>query len=146
MSALSDYFSERLPELLEVVEASDVYELEIQEGAWQVRLSRAAGAWDQEQSERGALDRDALVDREPERRPIRSPLVGTFYRAGAPGMAPLVGEGTVVEPQTVVGIVEALQVLTEVEAGQSGVIAAALATDGQPVEYGQTLFEVEIHG
>lgn len=79
---------------------------------------------------------------EPRIQAITSPLVGTFYRAGKPGAPPLVDEGTWVEEDTVVGIVEALHVLTEVEAQCRGRIASVKATDGMPVQYGQPLFEV----
>jgi acetyl-CoA carboxylase biotin carboxyl carrier protein len=69
-------------------------------------------------------------------------LVGTFYRAGKPGVPPLVTEGSQVEDDTVVGIIEALHELTDVEAGCRGIVSKVFATDGQPVEYGQPLFEV----
>jgi acetyl-CoA carboxylase biotin carboxyl carrier protein len=61
-------------------------------------------------------------------------------------MAPLVTEGSMVEESTVIGIIEALQVLTDVEADCSGVVTAVLATDGQPVEYNQPLLEVRPSG
>ena len=78
---------------------------------------------------------------------ITCPLVGTFYRAPKPGMPPLVTEDSPVEPDTVVGIVEALrEQLTEIQAECTGRVVRVLATDGQPVEYGQVLFEVSTDG
>jgi acetyl-CoA carboxylase biotin carboxyl carrier protein len=87
-----------------------------------------------------------LPSLEPEGLQVTAPLVGTFYSAANPGDPPYVGEGSVVEDHTVVGIIEALQVLTEVEAGCRGTVTAVLATDGQAVEYGQALFEVAPNG
>jgi acetyl-CoA carboxylase biotin carboxyl carrier protein len=75
---------------------------------------------------------------------ILSPLVGTFYRAGQPGIPPLVAEGSHVEPDTVVGFVDVLGEPTEIEAGYAGAVTREYATDGQTVEYGQALFEVAL--
>ena len=77
---------------------------------------------------------------------VRASIVGTFYRAGKPGMAPLVSDGSHVQDSTVIGIIEALQVLTDVEAGCTGTVTAVLATDGQPVEYNQPLLEIQLDG
>lgn len=145
MSDLSKYFEDRLPDLLRVVQASDLRELDVRDGEWHVRLTRSGRSTPM--TEPGFADApiveasgEADVDR------ILSPLVGTFYRAPQPGMPPLVSEGTEVESTTVVGIIEALHLLTDIEAGRSGVVTRVLATDGEPVEYGQTLFEVEPRG
>jgi biotin carboxyl carrier protein len=107
----------------------------------QLRLRRAAPAegGPVEETEITALE---PLDVEPDIVQITAPLVGTFYSAANPGDPPYVGEGSTVDEHTVVGIIEALQVLTEVEAGYRGTVEAVLATDGQAVEYGQALFEV----
>ncbi|MGH2448923.1 MAG: acetyl-CoA carboxylase biotin carboxyl carrier protein [Chloroflexota bacterium] len=123
--------------ILEVLHTSDVRELVWQEGDVQVRLHRSHAV-----PARMAHVPTAEAPAEPEPSDITSALVGTFYRAGKAGDPPLVSEGSQVKPDTVVGIIEALQVLTDVQAGCEGVIASALATDGQPVEYGQVLFQV----
>jgi acetyl-CoA carboxylase biotin carboxyl carrier protein len=138
------YVVSSLPGLLELVQQSDVQELELQEGAIRVRLHRAPHVEGEEPLE---------VDLEPATTPLQelplqitSPAVGTFYRASRPGMPPLVDEGSVVEDDMVVGIIETLHVLTDVEAGCRGTVSRVLATDGQPVEYGQVLFEVSAVG
>ncbi len=140
-----DYLTDGFPELLRVVLASDVRELEIQEGELRVRLHRAAS------SENAGAPAPAQPDLEPDFAAPSTTLVlasqvGTFYRAGQPGMAPLVSEGAYVEHTTVIGIIEALHVLTDVEAQCRGVVTAVLATDGQPVEYNQPLIEVLLDG
>jgi len=66
--------------------------------------------------------------------------------SGRLGGSSLVGEGSHVEPDNVVGIIEALQVLTDVRSGVSGTVTRVLETDGHPVEYGQPLFEVTLDG
>ncbi|MFG1779802.1 acetyl-CoA carboxylase biotin carboxyl carrier protein [Micromonospora sp. NPDC049048] len=79
----------------------------------------------------------------PERYAVRSPVVGTFYRAPEPGAAPFVAVGDLVSPGQVVGIVEAMKLMNEVTAGRGGRVAEVLAADGQPVEYDQPLVALD---
>jgi len=74
---------------------------------------------------------------------IKSPIVGTFYRSPAPDAAPFVQVGSVIEPGTVLCIVEAMKLMNEIEADIAGKIVKVLVENGQPVEYDQTLFLVE---
>jgi acetyl-CoA carboxylase biotin carboxyl carrier protein len=74
---------------------------------------------------------------------IKSPIVGTFYRAPAPDAAPFVEVGSIIQPGTVLCIVEAMKLMNEIEADVSGKIARVLVENGQPVEYDQALFLVE---
>jgi acetyl-CoA carboxylase biotin carboxyl carrier protein len=74
---------------------------------------------------------------------IKSPIVGTFYPAPAPDAAPFVQVGSLIEPGTVLCIVEAMKLMNEIEADVSGKIVKVLAETGQPVEYDQTLFLVQ---
>jgi biotin carboxyl carrier protein len=141
MSEVERYLATHLGDLLEMLRGSDVEELEIRENGLRVRLHRAGeSAPAVAAGEEGTLD--VMVPEEPPLYEITAPLVGTFYRASHPSMAPFVSEGSVVDEDTVVGIVEALQVLTEIPAGVHGVITDVRAHDGQPVEYGQVLFGV----
>jgi acetyl-CoA carboxylase biotin carboxyl carrier protein len=73
---------------------------------------------------------------------IESPMVGTYYTSSAPEAPPFVTTGSVVYPDTIVGIIEAMKVFTEIPAGVSGTIVEILAKNGQPVEFGQPLFRV----
>jgi acetyl-CoA carboxylase biotin carboxyl carrier protein len=73
---------------------------------------------------------------------ITSPMVGTFYAAGAPDAAPFVTVGSVVNEKTIVGVIEAMKVFTEIPAEVSGRIAEVLVKNGQPVEFNQPLFRV----
>lgn len=74
---------------------------------------------------------------------IDSPLVGTFYRAASPESAPFVQVGDRVNPDTVLGIIEAMKVMNEIKAEKSGVIKEILIENGQPVEFGQPMFVLE---
>jgi acetyl-CoA carboxylase biotin carboxyl carrier protein len=73
---------------------------------------------------------------------IVSPMVGTFYRSGAPDAPPFVDVGSEVTEDTVVCIIEAMKVMNEIKAETSGVIGEAVAENGKPVQFGEVLFRV----
>jgi len=73
---------------------------------------------------------------------IESPMVGTYYASNAPDAPPFVSLGSIVQPNTIVCIIEAMKVFTDIPAGVSGTVAEVLVKNGQPVEYGQPLFRV----
>ena len=83
-----------------------------------------------------AVDEDAGLHK------ITSPIVGTFYRSPAPDKAAYVSEGSVVSPETVVCIVEAMKLMNEIQAEASGEIVKIYVENGAPVEYGQPLFGI----
>jgi len=73
---------------------------------------------------------------------VKSPMIGTFYRAPSPESAPYVDIGADVGPDTVVCIIEAMKVMNEIKAEVRGVISQVLVENGKPVEFGQPLFKV----
>jgi acetyl-CoA carboxylase biotin carboxyl carrier protein len=77
------------------------------------------------------------------RHPIKSPLVGTFYRSPQPGSPPVVNEGDTVDEGQVVAIVEAMKLMNQVQADQAGKVGEILATDGDWVEFEQVLMYLE---
>ncbi len=79
----------------------------------------------------------------PEGPEVKSPMIGTFYRRPSPDADSFVEVGSVVEPDTVVCIIEAMKVMNEIKAEVKGTIAEVLLEDGKPVEYGQALFRIE---
>ena len=79
----------------------------------------------------------------PEGPEVKSPMIGTFYRKPSPDADSFVEVGSVVEPDTVVCIIEAMKVMNEIKAEVKGTIAEVLLEDGKPVEYGQALFRIE---
>lgn len=139
------FVTDDLPRILDALRGSDVRELELSEGDVRLRLRRAAPVESGQEVE-AEIEEVELLALEPSEVQVTAPLVGTFYSAANPGDPPYVGEGSAVDERTVVGIIEALQVLTEVEAGYRGTISAVLATDGQAVEYGQALFQLVPNG
>ena len=74
---------------------------------------------------------------------VRAPMVGTFYRAPAPGAAPFVSLGQTVEPDTTVCIIEVMKLMNSIEAGVAGVVKEVLVENGSGVEYGTPLLVVE---
>ena len=77
-------------------------------------------------------------------REVASPMVGTFYRASSPEADPFVKEGDIVEPDTILCIIEAMKVMNEIPAGIGGVIRVILVKNGESVEYGKPLFRIEV--
>jgi acetyl-CoA carboxylase biotin carboxyl carrier protein len=77
---------------------------------------------------------------------IRSPMVGTFFRAPEPGAEPYAQVGTRVSPGQTVCIIEAMKIMNEIEAEIAGVVREVSVEDTQPVEYGQVLFRVDPNG
>jgi acetyl-CoA carboxylase biotin carboxyl carrier protein len=73
---------------------------------------------------------------------IKSPMVGTFYRAPSPEAGPYVDIGSEVHPESVVCIIEAMKVMNEIKSEVQGVITQVLVQNAQPVEYGQALFKL----
>jgi acetyl-CoA carboxylase biotin carboxyl carrier protein len=136
-----------LKALLRLMEGADIEELEVEEGGRRVRIRRrglpappAAPALHVPPASAAAVrpaptaaDDEGLI-------PITAPMVGTFYRAPAPGAEPYVKEGDLVQRGTVVCIIEAMKLMNEIEAEARGRVAKILVENGQPVEFGQTLF------
>lgn len=75
---------------------------------------------------------------------IKSPLVGTFYRAPSPGAEPFVKEGDFVKKGQVLCIIEAMKVMNEIESDVDGIVEKILVENGKPVEYGQELFWIKV--
>ena len=78
----------------------------------------------------------------PPEQEIKSPMIGTFYRAPSPEAGPYVEVGTEVNPDTVVCIIEAMKVMNEIKAEAKGVITQVLVENAKPVEFGQPLFKI----
>jgi acetyl-CoA carboxylase biotin carboxyl carrier protein len=137
----------KLKTLIDLVQQSGIAELEITEGEERVRISRGlpagvpqAGVPAQGVSAAPAAPAAAGAAAAPEGHVIRSPMVGTFYRASAPGAKAFVEIGQAVKAGQTLCIIEAMKLLNEIEADRDGVVRAVLAENGQPVEYGEPLF------
>jgi acetyl-CoA carboxylase biotin carboxyl carrier protein len=77
---------------------------------------------------------------------VKSPMVGTFYGAPEPGAKPYVAVGTRVAKGQILCIIEAMKIMNEIESEVAGAVTEVLASDAQPVEYGQTLFRIDPNG
>jgi acetyl-CoA carboxylase biotin carboxyl carrier protein len=124
--ALSD---DDVREILRIIDESELDELRVEtEGfSLHVRKDRAA----------------APAAAQPTGGTIDAPMLGTFYRAPAPGEEPFVDVGAQVEPDTVVGLIEVMKMMNSVEAGVAGTIVAVLAENAEIVEAGAPLFRIE---
>ena len=142
--------------LIDLVQQSDITELEITEGEERVRISRghaAAGAAPVVMQQpmvlptgpvvAAAAPAVAEIPAEPVGHVLKSPMVGTFYRASAPGANAFVEVGQTVKAGDTVCIIEAMKLLNEIECDHDGVVKEILVENGQPVEYGQPLFRIE---
>lgn len=146
----------KIKKLIELLEESNVEELEIREGEESVRISRGRGAsaapihtyYHQPMAAAptqpapvAATPEVAAVKAEPVStgHAVKSPMVGTFYRASSPGSQPFATVGQKVKVGDVICIVEAMKMMNQIEADRAGVVEAVLLEDGQPVEYDQPL-------
>jgi acetyl-CoA carboxylase biotin carboxyl carrier protein len=77
---------------------------------------------------------------------VKSPMVGTFYRAPEPGAAPYVSEGARIEKGQGLCVIEAMKIMNEIESEYAGTVREVLVPDAHPVEYGQVLFRIEPNG
>jgi len=138
-----------LKALVRLMEGGDLEELEVQEGDRRIRIRRRSG--DGQPVIRAGGQGGAKIAAAPAIAgadtaglvPIESPMVGTFYRAPAPGAEPYVKEGDSIQKGTVVCIVEAMKLMNEIESEVAGRIVRVVAENGKPVEFGQPLFLVE---
>jgi len=148
--------------LVKLLSESTLGELEIEEDGKKIRLAKPTGIPFQAPSmipspgAMGAAQGASSAHPAPSPAPapaipaeargyheIKSPIVGTFYRAPAPDAAPFIQVGSAIVPGTVLCIVEAMKLMNEIESDVSGKIVKVLVENGQPVEYDQTLFLVE---
>ena len=145
----------KLKKLIDLVQESGISELEVTEGEEKVRIAKypPAGAMMSYPTPlahpappvttsppAGVTSKAADDDALPEGHVVRSPMVGTFYRAASPGAKPFVDVGQKVASGERLCIIEAMKLMNEIEADADGVIKAVLVENGHPVEYGQPLF------
>jgi len=141
----------KLKTLIDLVQQSGIAELEVSEGEERVRICRGGPTTQTNvvmapapvaaaPAAAPAAPAEPAEPALPEGHVVKSPMVGTFYRASAPGAKAFVEVGQAVKAGDTVCIIEAMKLLNEIEADHDGIIKAVLAENGQPVEYGQPLF------
>ncbi len=146
----------KVKKLIELLESSDIDELEIREGEESVRLSRhdRSGAGQPIMVHQAPMAAPALAatpgpapasDEAPsfDGHVVTAPMVGTFYIAPSPGAKPFVDVGKRVQTGDTLCIIEAMKILNQIEAEVDGVVTDVLVENGQPVEFGQPLFVID---
>jgi len=148
----------KLKKLIDLVQESGIAELEITEGEERVRITRAtagqtfyAGApmmapamMPAPQAAPAPVAAPVAAEpAAPEGHVVKSPMVGTFYRAASPGAKPFVNIGDTIKQGDTICIVEAMKILNEIESDKAGTVTQILCENGQAVEYGQPLFIIE---
>ena len=149
----------KVKKLIEMLEESSLSEIEIREGEEAIRISRASSGGTQvvhmapapvhaaphaapavPAAASAASPAPAAL---PAGHAVISPMVGTFYRAASPEAKSFVDVGSQVNVGDTLCIIEAMKMMNEIESDKAGVIKAILKENGQPVEYGETLFIIE---
>jgi acetyl-CoA carboxylase biotin carboxyl carrier protein len=153
----------KLKKLIDLVQESGIAELEITEGEERVRIARggvvnvspvagtlptaaavpaaaSAPAAPAASAPGSPVAAEAQAPPAAEGHVVKSPMVGTFYRAPSPDAKPFVDVGGTVKAGDTICVIEAMKLMNEIEAEVAGTIKAILVENGQPVEYGQALF------
>ena len=147
----------KVKKLIEMLEESSIDEIEIHEDKDTVRVSRnrqapvpapvAAPAREVQAAPQPSVPvaeatpaPEPAQEDEPEENIVRSPMVGIFYEAQAPGKPSFVELGQAVAKGDVLCIIEAMKIMNQVEAEKAGVVSRIMVANGEPVEYGQSLF------
>src|SRR3954469_12472852 len=145
----------KLKTLIDLVSESNVSELEITEAEGKVRIVKGGtGGLQQGPSTMAMAPVTAAAvtaapaaplaaPEAPTGHTVKSPMVGTFYRASSPGAKSFVEIGSQVKEGETICIIEAMKILNEIEADKSGTVSKILCENGQAVEYGQPLFIIE---
>ncbi len=140
----------KVKKLIELLEGSDIAELEIREGEESVRISRqavvppyAAPAAVAAPVAPPAGVPPPIPASEPRGHHIKSPMVGTYYGAASPNSDPFVVEGQEVKVGDTLCIIEAMKMMNQIESDKSGRISKILVENGNPVEFDQILFIIE---
>lgn len=148
----------KIKKLIEMLEESNLAELEIKEGEGSVRISRSPSGVYVQPTAPGYMPAPQAPAAAPTApapaapaadssegfsgHAVKSPMVGTFYRSPNPGSPAFVEVGSQVKAGDVVCIIEAMKMMNQIQADKSGVISAILVGDGEPVEYDQPLVTI----
>ena len=144
----------KVKKLIELLESSDIAEIEIKEGEESVRISRGSSSVPAPIAYQAPAPAAAAPAPGPAAAPaaepaaasddnaVKSPMVGTFYRSPSPSSPPFVEVGKHVKAGDPICIVEAMKMMNQIEADHAGVVEAILVEDGEPVEFGQPLIRI----
>jgi len=145
----------KIKKLIEMLEESNLGEIEIKEGEESIRISRAGSAapaaqWMHAPAPAPVAAAVAVAPLAAPAAPslpaghmVTSPMVGTFYRSPSPSAASFVEVGSQVKVGDTLCIIEAMKILNTIESDKAGTVMAILKENGQPVEFGEPLFVIE---
>ena len=142
----------KVKKLIELLEASDIAEIEIHEGEESVRISRNTAPAPAAAIPvaaplaapvlAAAEESPSEAEKVPDGHLVRSPMVGTMYLASTPAAPAFVEIGSKVKEGDTLCIIEAMKILNQIEADKTGVISAILVENGAPIEYNEPLFVI----
>jgi acetyl-CoA carboxylase biotin carboxyl carrier protein len=139
-------------EILRIIDESELDELRIEMAGFRLHVRRGGAPPAEPHPERELPPERASGPAAPEPADVAStngaatieaPMLGTFYRASAPGEQPFVEVGSKVDPDTVVCLIEVMKMMNSVKAGVSGTVVEVCATNAELVEYGEPLFRID---
>lgn len=141
----------KIKKLIEIIEESDIAEIEIKEGEEAIRISRysappvtyASAPLAAAPSLAASAIPPAASEEKITGHVVKSPMVGTFYRSASPGTKVFVEVGQSVRTGDTLCIIEAMKILNQIEADKNGTVTKILVENAEPVEYGQPLFIIE---
>mgnify|MGYP001104957376 FL=1 len=143
----------KVKKLIEMLENSNLEEIEIQEGEESVRLVKSTNKTQAIAPQSIVLPQDTVAQEavdlsvtekeiKEDANSINSPMVGTFYASASPGAKPFISVGDIIAEGDVVCIVEAMKMMNEIKSDFSGTVLSVNVENSEPVEYGQSLFEI----
>ena len=142
----------KIKTLIEMLEASNLNEIEVSQGEESVRISKSSGEIKVLQDSNIGINNESQsinkidnnqIENEIKGNQVTSPIVGTFYRKPSPDKEPFVKVGEIVNKGDVLCIIEAMKMMNEIKSEFDGKISSIEVDDGQPVEFGQTIIVIE---
>ena len=142
----------KIKTLIEMLEASNLNEIEVSQGEESVRISKSSGEIKVLQDSNIGINNESQsinkidnnqIENEIKGNQVTSPIVGTFYRKPSPDKQPFIKVGDIVNKGDVLCIIEAMKMMNEIKSEFDGKISSIEVDDGQPVEFGQTIIVIE---
>ena len=142
----------KIKTLIEMLETSNLNEIEVSQGEESVRISKSSGEIKVLQDSNIGINNESQsinkidnnqIENEIKGNQVTSPIVGTFYRKPSPDKEPFVKVGDIVNKGDVLCIIEAMKMMNEIKSEFDGKISSIEVDDGQPVEFGQTIIVIE---
>ena len=141
--------TKKLKELIDFMEEHNLCELEIEEEGKRIKLRKSGSEsplFIKERSSPQIQGQEMVQTQKENAIEIKSPMVGTFYRAPSPGAKPYADIGDEIKPGDIICIIEAMKLMNEIKSDVTGKIIKIPTENAEPVEFGQILFLVEPHG